>query len=600
MAGINLSGLASGFDWESMITQLVEAERSAEDPIYKNIDALTGKQSGLSTIKSLMDSFQKSCDALSKQTSDYYGRTTTHEGNTSTSDSNMTSTADTTTPLGEYTFNIIQKATASQIVGGQVEVTLDDTSVTLESLNITTPINFKDEDDDEEEFGTITINGAQIEIRPTDTLQEVLDQISTATNGDVTAELVDNKLVLSAAEGVDLELGSSNDTSNFWEAMKLYTTNAVTDPETGETTLSSSANLGAVSTQIVLTSAIDTAGLAVDGTGKGSFSINGVNFDYNINKDSIRSIMNLVNNSNAGVLMNYDSSTGQISITNQETGALAISLSDSTGLFDALGLTEATGMTKTYGKVAKFTVNGSTEITSNSNTLTEEVTGIPGLKVKIKDTGEDTITVNADTSAAVGKINNFISAYNALNSKISELTKSETDSKGKVTQAALAGNREVSEWQREMRLALYDQVETGLSSVSRLYHIGIETDGTSGTLSITDQDALEEALEDNPTAVAALFNHTAETSTSKVATDGDGIAGVISKYIKNLIKTDGSYDAQQDSINSQIKNLESQIATMERRIINYQSDLTNSFLRMETDQAKVQQQATLISSFFGS
>ena len=590
MAGISLSGLSSGFDWKSVVQQLTAAQRQNETPIITQQNTLTTKQADLGTVKALLDSLKSASDDLKTTRSDYYQRKTAQANDVGNSTSNLSSTADGTTPLGDYIFNVTRKATATQVTGAQVGTTLTDTSKTLTNLNIATTITYSETDptDSTIKYGSFTINGKKIQVRPTDTLQSVLNSIGTATSGAVTATLSNNKIVLTSNSAITL--GSSNDTTNFLEALKLYTTNATTDA--GVTTISSAVGLGALNTQISLTNSIDTGTLTGLTNGSGTFSINGVSFTYNTSSDSIRSIINQINSSSAGVLFNYDTGSGKITITNQQTGSTGVSISDTTGLFEKLGLTAGAGATTSYGLSAQFTVNGSaTVLTSNSNTVDESITGIPGLKVTFKDTGTDTITVTADTSAFRSKLSSFISAYNAVNDKIGALSKITVNKNNNtVTAGSLAKNLEVTSWQTDLRSYLYQPVSTGVSTVSRLYQIGVETSSTSGTLSITNQSALDKALSENPNAVAAIFN----TSSA-----GGGIGNVISDYITNVTKTNGVYQSQTDSITNQLKTLQDQLERMERKIKADETALTNSFLNMEQAQAKIQQQSKIISSVLG-
>lgn len=591
MAGAILSGLSSGFDWQNVVQQLVAAQRRDQQPVIQRQNTLTSQQTALGTLKSLLQGLQSSANDLKKGTSDYYTRVTSQGKDSTTNGSNVSSRADGTTPLGDYVFNIIQKATSSQLTGSTVGVPLTDTSKTLSNLNIATRVTFSETNpnDTTQTFGSFTVNGARITVRPTDTLQSVLTAIGTATNGGVTAALVNDRIVLTSNDigsGVQpISLGSSNDTSNILEALKLYT-NTVTP---SAPTVQSATNLGSLNPNILISSALDTSTLTGLTNGTGSFTINGKTINFNINDDSVRSVINTINNSGAGVLANYDTGTGKITITNKETGSTGISLNDPNGFLAKLGLTTAAGATISFGQVARFTINGSsTVLTSNSNKLTEAITGIPGLEVNIKDTGTDTVTVKADTSAARTRLNTFISAYNSLNQKISELTKITVNSvNNTVSSAELAQNGEVQAWQTKLRGFLFKGVDTGVSTVSTLFQIGISTTGTDGKIAITDQSELDDALANNPEEVARLFNKS-----------GDGLGNQISDYIETIVKSKGIYDTQVDSITAQQKNLADQLAKMERIVRGDERRLTEGFQRYENQSAIINQQRQVLNAIF--
>src|SRR5690606_35672021 len=96
---------------------------------------------------------------------------------------------------------------------------------------------------------------------------------------------------------------------------------------------------------------------AVDADGKGSFTINGVSIDFDVDADSLSTVLARINASSAGVTASFDSASDRVVLTNKSTGDLGISLSEAAGgLLGALGLTN--GTTFTAGENAAFTVNG--------------------------------------------------------------------------------------------------------------------------------------------------------------------------------------------------------------------------------------------------
>jgi flagellar hook-associated protein 2 len=576
MAGVQLSGLASGFDWQSMIEQLMAVEQTSVTRVQSEKVKLQRRQSALDSVKNNMDSLKSATDDLRKSSSEYYNRTTSLAKDTSTTNSNLSASAEGTTPTGTYRFEVIQKATASTFTGGKAGIPITSTSGTLASLKISTAIT----------AGVFTVNGKEVEVATTDTLADVFTKISTATSGEVTAALASDRIVLT---GHDLgsgqpriRLGASSDTSNFLEAMRLFSDTSTTPA----TTVSSTQDLGATNVNSVLSSAIDVGALSGITDNAGSFKINGKTINFNTSTGSLRAIMSEVNTSGAGVIMNYDPGADRFTITNTSTGSLDIALEDSTGILAQMGLTTGTGATKTFGVNAQFKVNGgSTVITSNSNTLIEGSHGIPGLSVTIKDTGTDTLTVAAETGTAQKKIQTFVSAYNALTSKIDELTKITVGSNNTVTSAILANNREVSDWQQSIRRMAFGSELSSASGIARLDDLGIDFD-SDGKLSIEDSTVLTEALTDDPEGVAKFFN---DSST--------GIATKIYSYINTTIGADGSYDSQTESISSQLSKLDTQIDTLTTQLANKRERLTASFVAMETAQAQIQQNGKTLNNF---
>lgn len=71
--------------------------------------------------------------------------------------------------------------------------------------------------------GTFTINGEQITVATTDTLDSVFQQIFAATGGDVAASYdpTTDRISLTSASSSEIVLGSATDTSNFLQATGL-------------------------------------------------------------------------------------------------------------------------------------------------------------------------------------------------------------------------------------------------------------------------------------------------------------------------------------------------------------------------------------------
>src|ERR1700690_337462 len=154
-----LSGLASGMDWQTVVTQLANAERAPETQWLANQTAINTKNSAFSTIKTDLTTLQTDVQAL-KDSTLYESRTA------KTSDSTLSSaSAASGTAPGTYTFKVTQLATAAFIngasnVGQAISPDGNLAAVTLGSAGFATAIT----------AGTFTVNGKQITIATTDSL----------------------------------------------------------------------------------------------------------------------------------------------------------------------------------------------------------------------------------------------------------------------------------------------------------------------------------------------------------------------------------------------------------------------------------------------
>src|SRR5207244_1232164 len=104
-------GLATGFDWKSVVTQLANAERAPEIQWKQNQTRINGKNTAFDRIKTFLNSLQADVKALKDPTL-FASRTA------NTSDSAIASaTASASATVGTFSFNISRLATAARING---------------------------------------------------------------------------------------------------------------------------------------------------------------------------------------------------------------------------------------------------------------------------------------------------------------------------------------------------------------------------------------------------------------------------------------------------------------------------------------------------
>ncbi len=567
--GLALSGLASGFDWKSIVDQLIEVSRAPQNRMRSEKSALSTKTSALNEVKGLLSSLKSSLSSLSS-TEALQKKSATFRDTTT----DWTASANVDAPSGTYQFTFVSEASAAKLTGAGGIATPLDTANTLSTLPVGRTIT----------AGNFTVEGVQISITTADTLDDVLANITANTGITATYNAGTDKIELVKGGGGSISLGASNDTSNFLQALRLSNGSS---PVTSSTTLSSPR----------LSGPIDSANLAGwSGTGvSDSIIINGESIDYNSSTDSIQTLLNRINSSSAGVTATYDLSSGRFLLTNKQTGNVGISVQDGMG---GGGLAAAMGLTSgaiTSGADAVFSVNGGGNLTSRSNTLDESVHGISGLSVTANSVGTETITVGSDPSAAKGAINSFIEKYNAVQNAIEKYTKITVDGE-KVSSAVLAGNREMATISRELRRILYttgnDESGNPLEgTVKRLSDLGIDFAGIENTISIKNSTTLDSRLASNADDVIAYF-----------ATADNGLVDRLDDMLERLVSssstTPGTFQVQLDSISKQNKSLDKQIEEFERRLESQRSLLESSFIAMERAQSGFQQQSAYLQKTF--
>jgi flagellar hook-associated protein 2 len=210
-ANLAITGLASGMDWSTVVTELAQAERGPETTWQANQTSINAQNSAFTTIKSSLTALQADIKAL--QDSSLYSSATAQSSNATIASSTASSGA----TLGNFTFNISQLATAAQINGATrvsqaISPTGDLTAVTVGTAGFSTAVT----------AGTFSVNGAQVTLAKTDSLQQVFDKIAAATNNAVTASYNSTTDEITLTGTGAITLGSAADTSNFLQVAQLY------------------------------------------------------------------------------------------------------------------------------------------------------------------------------------------------------------------------------------------------------------------------------------------------------------------------------------------------------------------------------------------
>jgi len=570
---LQLAGLASGFDWKSFVDTIMTTEHAPADQLAATKTKNLSKISAFDTLASKITDLQTSAKALGAAGL-FSGRTAASQ----TANSAWITSAASDTATGNYAIAVSQlatttKRTGTSDIGAGLATTNDVTGVTLASMATAVAPT----------AGVFTVNGKQVTIALTDSLQDVFTKISTATSGAVTGayDSTTDKITLSTVAPATVTLGAANDTSNFLQVTKLA--------NNGGSSITSGSALGSVSLTATLANArLRTPITAVDGSGNGSFTLNGVSINYNVNTDSLNSVISKINGSSAGVSASYDAANDRMVLTNKSTGNLGINFTESAGgLLAASGIS---GGTTAFGNDAQFTINGGPTLTSSSNTLDSTAHGIAGLSVTVNSQTTETIAVSNNTSTMRSSIEDFIKKFNAVQSYISDQTKI-TSSNGKVTTALMANNREIQNWASTFRSTAFAAVSGLSGTIQRLDHLGIDFTAGTAQLAIKDGTKLDAALRDHSSDVEAFF---------KTATTG--FSAKIDSFSKTVLGTGtsatGLLNTQKNSLTSANTSIDKQIADIERRLVSERAKMEDGFIAMEKAQSVTQQQQQQLANAF--
>jgi flagellar hook-associated protein 2 len=597
---LQLSGLASGLDTKGLIDQLMAVDQSSKTKLQTRKTRIQSQSEAYRALNTKLQTLQTKAFALT-QLSNIIARS-----GTSADDKKATATATADTPTGSYNIDVVSLASATKVtsgtgigvgngVGGMGKVLVAaDGPQTLATLNAAGRFGAAISS------GTFTVNGQIVTIDVnTDTLDSVFGKIAAATAGDVTGRVgdggadgagYDNKILLSKASAGTLTVGSAGDSSNFLKALKLDNALASTDPQApANSAIVSTAPVGTVQR----TAPLNAANMA-QAVGAGAvFSVNGVNIDYDVTKDSLMDVINRITASAAGVTASYDSVKDQVVLQSRNTGSGTITLDDKGGnLLQAMGLANGNTVTGTVtsGGNAVYKVNGAS-FSATTNAVSD-AGGVQGLTLTLKDvtTSAVQVTVATDTSKGQKAVQDFIDAYNSFADDVDKYTTS-SDPRNR---ALLQSDSAVLSARDRILAMLQTPVRLGDNTNGILGELGISSGapgsnpispGSKGIRYTLDAVKFGQAVTNNPNRVAEIAG----------ALGSGGIFTQVNSYLRSASSVTGAFTVAQTSATSQIKDIDDQLTRMDKRFASKRKRLEMQFQAMEKAMAASQAQQNALS-----
>jgi flagellar hook-associated protein 2 len=270
----------------------------------------------------------------------------------------------------------------------------------------------------------------------------------------------------------------------------------------------------------------------------------------------------------------------QIRIVNTSDTAATIALSAGND-FSGLAFTSADAV------AGSLTINGTT-VNRSSNMITDLV---PGLTINLVGTGNSTITVAQDNSALSSKISAFVTAFNALDKSLKDISSYDaTAKKG----AALYGDAAIVGLRREIRSIITGTLGVNATtSYNRLSQVGVSFK-TDGTLSL-DSTALNTAISANFNKVTKLFSGTG------VSTDSLGLHGFA--YQLNTVLTtatgiDGSITNRKSSLQSDVRRLQARAEQEQLRLADLQQMYQKQYTALDRTVSSLNSMASYLTNQF--
>jgi len=282
MSSIRLTGLASGIDTESMITKLMEAEKTRVDKVEQDKQKVQWKQE-------LYNSLNKDFANFILNTKKEFGLTSTsYTGvlsnnsisslswvkKATSSNDFVTSVSSTAKALeGSYSVNVERLADGVKAASAESISKSDDKTTLATQFSIAAGSEIK-----------FTINGKEIIANSDDTMSDIVKNINSSGAGVQAAydSSIDRFFIQTSSTGEDAELNISADVGSIGESfindLKLNVTSYdnSTDPVTQENGL-----LTIGDTYTGVNALIDFAGATGIEQSSNQFVINGIEFDLN-------------------------------------------------------------------------------------------------------------------------------------------------------------------------------------------------------------------------------------------------------------------------------------------------------------------------------
>ena len=495
--GIAMSGMASGMDTQTMITQLMQIEQQP-------VSLKENEKAGLESEKNAWKSVDTKLTSLKRLAQDFKYASTFGSKIVSTTDETVaTATASTSAATTSYVLENIVLAKAGQVTTDSVS--LGDGTKANTSSTVTIDANTKFSDLGTISAGTFSINGRNITVEDTDTVNTIVNKINISGAAvEATFDSATNEFKIeqtNAGENYKITFGDS-DSSGFLDAVGM------------------GANIGTDITNGVSPDSKLEFDQTTQGVQSGYFTINGYTFEIDETSDTLEGVISKINSSEAGVQAFFDQDTKKVSFVAREAGKNVEIENDTSKFFESLGLLSTGETSKVFeGTKASVTVNG-VDFEKESNEFQ-----INGVNIKLKGvlgTGEKLyLDVKGDTEKSIEVIQSFVDKYNEVVGEIEENMKVET-SGGKVTnKGVLAGDTTARNLLYSLRNTMTAPISGANTGFNSLAMIGITAEENLSAKLTIDTEKLKEVMESDADAVKKIFNQAAGIENEKVGF-GDG------------------------------------------------------------------------------
>jgi flagellar hook-associated protein 2 len=568
---LNLTGLVSNTDWQSLVTSInADQKQAAEAPLNAE---LTSQQNTLSAWQSFNTSLSAITSYITTNNLNSAQGYQSYDASLTCADSSITpsnvlsaSLGTGTIAAGTYAIEVSNLATPEQIAS-------DSFTSSGTALGIS---------------GQMVINGTTISVASTDTLSSIANEINSA-NAGVSASVLsissdEYKLELqstsSGSSSISLKDG---DASSVLQSLNLISGDSLLNPS-GSNALSDSysSESTAVGTLLNLKSP-QTGTIQIEGSDDNLYNIS-----VDLATDSLQTIaQNITNAAIPGVSASVvptttnGTTTYQLEITN--VGAK--NLTDSNNVLDTLGIVGGTAKNVIQtGQDAELTVDGY-PVTSASNTVSGVIAGVT---LNLTGTNPDTaidLNITQDNSGLESQVNTLVgdisTALTFINSQNTPSSSSSSSSSS--TSNVLMGNATLFTMKNTVVNTLLENIP-GNSTYTTAGSIGINF-ASDGSVSL-DSDTFDAALSANPTETL-----------NAVKTLSTDLYKALNVYVD---PNTGTINSIETSINSQISSINTQLTAVDNTCAQQAQQLENEYNNLEVLLEQSNQTQTFLTEMEGS
>ena len=512
MANVSSLGIGSGINAEALVSSLMQVEQQPLTLVKQKESAVNAKISAFGALRSLLDSLKTAANTLA--TPNKLAAFTA----TSSTTGVMSATAGSTAVAGNYGITVQQLATAHKVsnttaIAGDSTATIGAGTFTLQLAGATSAT-------------TLTMGASA-------TLGDLRDAINASSSG-ITANIVtgnnQSRLVLTAAE-----TGKAITTSTTIAGFGSFQTVGAPHTVTSQTAFSGSSDRVGAGT-LNITVGTTTTAIALAST-----------------TASLQDVATAVNTAAIGVTASVvtDTTGTRLKLVSGDPDKMLSYTAvddDATDGYDFSRLRgfSTVGQTPQIAQSAIVTIEGQ-EITSTSNTITSAISGV---SLNLTATGTTTLTVARNREAVKTAVDSFISAYNALNTKVRSLTAYDATNK---TANTLTGDSTARSLQAQLSSLLISTPGTPTGDYAMLADIGITT-GTDGSLSV-DSTKLQAAIDNDFASTSDVLNRYGSALYTKVG-DFTSAQGLLSGKTDSLSSMLTEYGKQKESIQLRLTAIE--------------------------------------------